>query len=85
VRLAAVGLAVRCLLGRVFTFATQAGTIDIALCSLARYALGVWPTSSVKRELNEPSEVQPTAMQASVTLEPARRSAIARSIRRVIR
>ena len=29
---------------------------------------GVSPTISVNRELNEPSEVQPTAMQASVTL-----------------
>ena len=75
----------RPLLGRLFAFATQGGTVDIAPCSPARYALGVWPTSSVKRELNEPSEVQPTAMQASVTLEPARSRAIARSILRVIR
>jgi hypothetical protein len=35
--------------------------------------------------LNEPSEVQPTAMQASVTLTPARSNAIARSILRVIK
>jgi hypothetical protein len=30
------------------------------------------PTTSVNRELNKPSEVQPTSMQASVTLAPAR-------------
>ena len=33
------------------------------------------PTISVKRELNKPSDVQPTAMQASVTDESCRRSA----------
>ena len=51
----------------------------------ARYALGVTPTSSVNRELNEPREVQPTAIHASVTLMPPRSSAIARSTRRVMR
>jgi hypothetical protein len=75
----------RALLGLVVAFATQAGIAVTAPCSRTRYALGVCPTSSVKRELNEPREVHPTAMQASVTLEPARSSAIARSIRRVIR
>ena len=44
------------------------------------------PTSSVNRELNDPSEVQPTAKQTSVTVRsPRRSSALARSIRRVIR
>ena len=44
------------------------------------------PTSSVKRVLNVPSDWQPTAKQTSVTLmSPRRSSAIARSIRRVIR
>lgn len=59
-----------------------------ALCpwSRARYALGVSPTSSVNRELKEPSEVQPTSMQTSVTVRsPRRSSALARSIRRVMR
>ncbi len=32
-----------------------------------RYCDGVSPTISVKRELNEPSDVQPTATQVSVT------------------
>ncbi len=40
---------------------------------------------SVKRELNEPSDVHPTAKQVSVTDIPWRRKALARSIRRVIR
>jgi hypothetical protein len=40
----------------------------------------------VKRELNDPSGVLPTAKQAFVTLgSPGRGSALARSIRRVIR
>ena len=73
------------LVGRVRTLATHAGIAVTASCSRLRYALGVSPTSSVKRELNEPSEVQPTVMHASVTLIPARSSAIARSIRRVMR
>jgi len=30
-------------------------------------ATGATPTISVKRELNEPSDVQPTVMQVSVT------------------
>ena len=48
--------------------------------------LGLSPTSSVNRELNDPSEVQPTAKQTSVTVRsPRRSSALARSIRRVIR
>src|SRR6185312_4973013 len=79
------GCAARCLLGRRFAFAMQDGTADIPLCSRLRYVLGLCPTSSVNRELNEPRDVQPTAMQVSVTLEPLRSRAIARSIRRVIR
>jgi hypothetical protein len=40
----------------------------------------------VNRALNEPSDVQPTIMQTSVTdRSPRRSSALARSIRRVIR
>ena len=55
-------------------------------CARARVELGVSPTSSVKRELNEPSEVQPTARQTPVAGMSARRSsALARSMRRVIR
>jgi hypothetical protein len=73
------------LVGRVRTFATHAGMAVTEWCSRLRYELGVSPTISVKRELNEPSEVQPTAMQASVTLIPARSSAMARSTRLVIR
>ena len=37
------------------------------------------------RELNDPSDVQPTAKHASVTVSPARSSDWARSMRRVIR
>jgi hypothetical protein len=48
--------------------------------------VGGTPTSSVKRVLNVPSDEQPTAKQISVTLwSPRRSSAIARSMRRVIR
>ena len=43
------------------------------------------PTISVKRELKEPSDVQPTAMHESVTDVPLRRRALARSMRRVMR
>ncbi|MDT5389119.1 MAG: hypothetical protein QOE04_2760 [Mycobacterium sp.] len=44
------------------------------------------PTNSVKRVLNVPSDEQPTAKQTSVTLRsPRRSSAIARSMRRVIK
>jgi hypothetical protein len=39
----------------------------------------------VNRELNDPSEVQPTAMHVSVTDLPWRNSALARSMRRVMR
>src|SRR5918995_4864624 len=64
----------------------QAGIAAPASCDRARYALGLSPTSSVKRELKDPSDVQPTAKQTSVTdRSPRRSSALARSIRRVIR
>ena len=44
------------------------------------------PTNSVKRVLKVPSDEHPTAKQTSVTLRsPRRSSAIARSMRRVIR
>lgn len=56
------------------------------LWSRLRYELGLSPTSSVNLVLNDPSEVQPTAKQTSVTDRfPCRSSAFARSIRRVIR
>ncbi len=41
-----------------------------AWCSRWRYEVGVSPTISVNRELNEPSDVQPTVMHASVTTHP---------------
>ena len=48
--------------------------------------LGGTPINSVKRVLKVPSDEQPTAKQTSVTLRsPRRSSAIARSMRRVIR
>ena len=51
-----------------------------------RYALGDTPTSSVNRVLNVPSDEQPTSKHTSVTLRsPRRSSAIARSMRRVMR
>ena len=56
-------------------FATQAGIAVDRVVLAARYALGVSPTISVNRELNEPSEVQPTAMHASVTLHRRRAAA----------
>ena len=41
---------------------------DLEVAVIApRYCDGVSPTISVKRELNEPSDVQPTAKQVSVT------------------
>src|SRR6476660_1258726 len=71
--------------GRVATLLTHDGTTSQSRWSRARYCDGVSPTISVKRELNEPSDVQPTAMQASVTDIPWRRKALARSMRRVMR
>jgi hypothetical protein len=73
-------------IGLVRYIATHAVMCSAALWSRARYALGLSPTSSVNRVLNEPSEVQPTAMHTSVTdRSPRRSSVLARSIRRVIR
>src|SRR4029079_10303212 len=71
--------------GRVATIVTHAGTTSRWRWSRARYCDGVSPTISVKRELNEPSDVQPTAKQVSVTDMPWRRWNLARSMRRVIR
>ena len=71
--------------GRVATLLTHGGTTSRSLWSRARYCDGVSPTISVKRELNEPSDVQPTAKQVSVTDIPWRSSAFARSMRRVMR
>lgn len=65
--------------------ATHVGIARTASWPWARYAVGVSPTISVKLELKDPSEVQPTDMQASVTFTPARINAMARSILRVIR
>ena len=53
--------------GRVATMLTHEGLSSLSLWSRARYCDGVSPTISVKRELNEPSDVQPTAKQVSVT------------------
>jgi hypothetical protein len=64
---------------------THDGTTSRSRWSRARYCDGVSPTISVKRELNEPSDVQPTATQVSVTDIPCRSSAFARSMRRVMR
>ena len=64
----------------------QPGTAASALWSRARWADGVSPTRWVKRALNDPSDVHPTATQTSVTLmAPRRSSALARSTRLVIR
>src|SRR5260370_42357414 len=74
------------LIGFVLTLITQGGIAAAAEWLRARYALGDSPTSSVKRELNEPSEVQPTAKHASVTdTSPRLNRVLARSILRVIR
>ncbi len=76
----------RFLTGRVTWRATHDGMPAAACAASRRYLLGEIPTSAVKRLLNEPSDVQPTSRQTSVTLRsPRRRSAIARSTRRVIR
>jgi hypothetical protein len=76
----------RFLIGLVNCFATHGGIPAAARAVWLRYVLGGTPTSSVKRVLKVPSDAQPTAKQTSVTLRsPRRSSAIARSIRRVIR
>src|SRR5436305_2079243 len=76
----------RFLIGLVTCFATQGAIPSVARASWRRYVLGGIPTSSVNRLLKVPSDEQPTAKQTSVTLRsPRRSSAIARSMRRVIR
>ncbi len=80
------GRLARLLIGLVTCFATQDGMPAVARASWRRYTLGGTPTSSVKRLLKVPSDAQPTSKQTSVTLRsPRRSSAIARSMRRVIR
>jgi hypothetical protein len=71
--------------GRVATLLTHAGTAVRPLWSRALYCDGVCPTISVKRELKEPRDVHPTAMQVSVTDIPWRSRAFALSMRRVMR
>ncbi len=56
---------VRC--GRVTTMLTHEGMTPLCGWSRPRYCDGVSPTISVKRELNEPSDVHPTATHVSVT------------------
>ena len=56
--------------GRVATMLTHDGLTSLSRWSRARYCDGVSPTISMKRELNEPSDVQPTAKQVSVTDMP---------------
>ena len=59
---------------------------DLEAEGVAVEGQGGTPASSVKRVLKVPSDEQPTAKQTSVTLRsPRRSSAIARSMRRVIR
>gem|GEM_PF-6771040 len=71
--------------GRVAILLTHGGTDSWDRWSRARYSDGVTPTISVNRELNEPSEVHPTVTHVAVTDMPWRSSALARSMRRVIR
>jgi hypothetical protein len=71
--------------GRVRSIAIRGGIALMESCDRARYDVGVSPTISVNRELNDPRDVHPTVMHASVTLIPVRKSAIARSMRRVIK
>ncbi len=72
--------------GRAHARVTQGGTAASREWSRALYADGGSPTRRLNVELNEPSEVNPTAMHTSVTdSEPPRSSAIARSTRRACR
>jgi hypothetical protein len=83
---AALTDASRLLIGLVTCFATHAGIPAVARAACRRSVLGGIPTSSVKRVLTVLSDAQPTANQISVTLRsPRRSSAIARSMRRVIK
>ena len=76
----------RFLTGLVIFLVSHDGTPAISPCAWRRYSLGGIPTSSEKRVLKVPSDWHPTSKQTSVTLRsPRRSSAIARSMRRVIR
>jgi hypothetical protein len=76
----------RFLTGLVTCFATHDGIPAVACAARRRQVLGGIPISSLKRLLKVPSDEQPTAKQTSVTLRsPRRSSAMARSMRRVIR
>ena len=76
----------RFLIGLVTCFSTHDGIPGVAPAVCSRYVLGDIPTNSLKRVLKVPSDEQPTAKQTSVTeRSPRRNSAIARSIRRVIK
>ncbi len=61
---------------RVATLLAQGGISMKSVWSRELYVDGVSPTVSVKRELNEPSDVQPTAMQVSATDIPSRKKAL---------
>ncbi len=65
--------------------ATHGGTDSRSRWSSCRYADGLMPTISENRVLKDPSDVQPTSTQLSVTDIPDRSNDCARSIRRVIR
>src|ERR1700722_15415542 len=60
--------------GRVTTMLTHEGIASMWRWSCPRYCEGVSPTISVKRELNEPRDVHPTAKHVSVTDIPWRRN-----------
>jgi len=64
-RPAQAGTGVRC--GRVTTMLTHEGMTSLCGWSRPRYCDGVSPTISLKRELNDPSDVHPTATHVSVT------------------
>ena len=53
--------------GRVANLLTHDGTTSRSRWSRSRYCDGVTPTISVKRELNDPSDLQPTATQVTET------------------
>lgn len=71
---------------RVSSIIWQPGTTCRSLKSRARYELGLSPMICVNRAENDPRLVAPTATHTSVTdMSPRRKSAVARSIRRVMR
>jgi hypothetical protein len=67
--------------GRAQALVMHGGTGASREWSRARQADGGSPIRRANVELNEPSEVNPTAMHASVTDMPRRSSAMARSTR----